>query len=74
MLTDFREVVKGLKHKKLREPTTKLCPKCGSKKISLTNSLGTYPGLYGIAPRQYICPECGYNGPLVMEQTKEETG
>ena len=75
ILADFREVLKGLKHKKRGEPTINLCPKCGSEKILLTNSLGTYPGLYGIAPRQYVCPECGYKGPIVMEQTKkEETG
>jgi len=75
ILADFREVLKELKHKKIGEATIKLCPKCGSKKISFTNSLGTYPGLYGMAPRQYICPECGYKGPIVMEQTKtEETG
>ncbi|MHC3129011.1 MAG: hypothetical protein IBV52_02925 [Candidatus Bathyarchaeota archaeon] len=74
ILADFRGVLKELKHKKRGEATINLCPKCGNKKISLTNSLGTYPGLYGIAPRQYICPECGYKGPIVMEQTKEETG
>jgi predicted RNA-binding Zn-ribbon protein involved in translation (DUF1610 family) len=74
-LSDFREVIKELKHKKLGEDIINLCPKCGSKKIALS-SLGTYPGLYGIAPRQYICPECGYKGPIVMEQTKtdKETG
>ncbi|MGD2066535.1 MAG: hypothetical protein PVI43_05135 [Candidatus Bathyarchaeota archaeon] len=69
-LSDFREVIKELKHKERGKETVNLCPKCGSKKIALTNNLGTYPGLYGIAPRQYICPECGYNGPIVMEQTK----
>jgi ssDNA-binding Zn-finger/Zn-ribbon topoisomerase 1 len=68
-LSDFREVIKELKHKELDEKTINLCPKCGSPKIYLS-SLSTYPGLYGIAPRQYVCPECGYNGPIVMEQTK----
>jgi predicted RNA-binding Zn-ribbon protein involved in translation (DUF1610 family) len=73
-LSDFREVIKELKHKKRDEATINVCPKCGSKKIVLS-SLGTYPGLYGIAPSQYICPECGYQGPIVMEQTKtEKTG
>jgi ssDNA-binding Zn-finger/Zn-ribbon topoisomerase 1 len=68
-LSNFREVIKELKHKELDEETIKLCPKCGSKKIAY-NSLSAYPGLYGMAPRKYVCPECGYNGPLVMEQTK----
>ena len=76
ILTDFREVVKGLKHKKLGAATTKLCPKCGSPKITLSSGFDAYPRLYGITPRRYVCVECGYNGPLVMEQTKkeEETG
>ncbi len=68
-LSDFREVIKELKHKERGEETINICPKCGSKKIYLS-SLSTYPGLYGIAPSQYICPECGYTGPIVMEQTK----
>ena len=74
ILADFREVLKKLKHKKVGEATTKLCPKCGSKKISLSSGFDTYPRMYGITPRQYVCAECGYKGPIVMEQTKEETG
>jgi len=69
ILADFREVLKELKHKKVSEATINLCPKCGSKKISHTDSR-----LYGITPRQYVCAECGYTGPIVMELTKEETG
>jgi len=67
LLADFREVLKGLKHKKVGEATINVCPKCGSKKISDTNSW-----LYGITPRQYVCAECGYTGPIVMELTKTE--
>ncbi len=73
ILADFREVVKGLKHKNPSATTIKLCPKCGSQKITLSNGF-TYPQLYGITPRRYICVECGYNGPIFMEQTKEEKG
>jgi predicted RNA-binding Zn-ribbon protein involved in translation (DUF1610 family) len=72
ILADFREVVKGLKHKKISDPTTKLCPKCGSQKIALSSGFDTYPRLYGITPRRYVCWECGYNGPLIIEQTKEK--
>lgn len=70
-LSNFREVINKLKHKKRSEETTNLCPRCGSPKIYIS-SLSSYPGLYGIAPRQYICLECGYIGPIVMEQTKTE--
>jgi len=71
-LSDFREVIKELKHKKRGEATVNLCPRCESPKISLTSNLGTYPGLYGIAPRKYVCPDCGYTGPIVLEQTKTQ--
>jgi predicted RNA-binding Zn-ribbon protein involved in translation (DUF1610 family) len=73
-LADFREVVKELKRKKLGEHTTKLCPKCGSPEITISSGFDAYPRLFGITPERYVCVECGYNGPLVLEQTKEETG
>ena len=73
ILADFRELLKELKHKKRGEATTNLCPKCGSKKISFSSGFDIYPRMYGITPRKYVCAECGYNGPIVMEQTKEET-
>ena len=70
ILADFREVLKGLKHKKRGEATINVCPKCGSKNIFYTNRW-----LYGITPTQYECADCGYKGPIVMELTKtEETG
>jgi predicted RNA-binding Zn-ribbon protein involved in translation (DUF1610 family) len=72
ILADFREVLKELKHKKAGEATINLCPKCGSKKILLSSGFDTYPRMYGITPRQYVCAECGYKGPIVMERTKKE--
>jgi len=72
-LADFREVLKELKHKKRGEATTKLCPKCGSHNITISSCFGTYPQMFGITPRKYVCAECGYNGSIVMEQPKEET-
>ena len=73
ILSDFRDVLKGLKHKKRSEATVNVCPKCGSKNLSFTSGLETYPGLYGIAPKQYLCTECGYKGPIVLEQPKEDS-
>ena len=69
---NFREVMKELKHKKYGESSTQLCPKCASPKISINSKSDLYPNLYGITPRKYICSECGYNGPLVLEKIKEE--
>jgi len=72
-LANFREVIKGMKHKKRGEATANFCPKCESPKILLSSGLGTYPRLYGITPEEYVCPECGYKGPIVLEKPKEET-
>ena len=69
---NFREVIKELKHKKIGESSTQLCPKCASPKISIDSGSGTYPKLYGITPSKYVCSNCGYKGPIVLEQTKEE--
>jgi C4-type Zn-finger protein len=71
ILADFREVIKGLKHKKRGEATINVCPKCRSPKILLSSGFDTYPRMYGITPRKYVCKECGYSGVLIMEQIKE---
>ena len=73
IIADFREVIRELKHKKRGEVTTKLCPKCGSPKISLSSGFDIYPRMYGITPGQYVCSKCSYRGSIVIEQTKEET-
>ena len=69
---NFRDVIKGLKHEKSGEAKTKLCPKCTSPRLSISSGPDTYPRLYGITPGYYICSECGYKGPIVLEQIKED--
>ena len=69
---NFREVIKGLKHRNSAEAITKLCPKCASTKISIDSGSGTYLKLYGVTPTKYVCSNCGYNGPIILEQTKED--
>lgn len=69
-LADFREVIKELKHKKRGEATTKVCPKCQSPRIKISSGVDVYPRFYGLTPGHYVCLDCGYKGPLIMEQTK----
>jgi predicted RNA-binding Zn-ribbon protein involved in translation (DUF1610 family) len=63
-LNGVRDVFKNTKHKKI---TTIYCPKCASKKIHIYNSLS-----YGFTTKLYLCDECGYNGPIIMELEKVE--
>ena len=72
ILSDFIEVIKELRHKKREENTINFCPKCNSKKISISNSFDIYPRMYGITPIKYVCLKCGYNGSIVLERTEEK--
>jgi predicted RNA-binding Zn-ribbon protein involved in translation (DUF1610 family) len=64
LLRDIREVFKTLKR---RRPSKIYCPRCGSSKIHLSSSLD-----YWLTPKKYVCENCGYVGPIVMELEKEE--
>jgi len=66
MLKSIREIFKTIK---FRKPAKKYCPRCGSPRIHLSSSLD-----YGITPKKYVCENCGYRGPLVMEIEKEDRG
>ncbi len=59
MLKDVREVIKSLKHGK---PTKIYCPRCCSPKIDLSSELDIW-----LTPKKYLCENCGYTGPIVME-------
>ena len=72
IFANFREVIKELKHSNHKEKTVNVCPRCASPKISLITGSDTYPQLYGITPSQYVCSNCGYRGPLVLEKTVEK--
>jgi predicted RNA-binding Zn-ribbon protein involved in translation (DUF1610 family) len=65
LLENVREVFKTLKH---RKPSKIYCPRCGSPKISLYSSLD-----FWLTPKKYVCKNCGYIGPIVMELEKEES-
>jgi predicted RNA-binding Zn-ribbon protein involved in translation (DUF1610 family) len=65
LLQDIREVLGMLKR---RKPSKIYCPKCGSAKIRLSHSLD-----YWLTPPKYLCENCGYVGPIVMELEKEES-
>ncbi|MEM1540559.1 MAG: hypothetical protein QXJ07_04170 [Candidatus Bathyarchaeia archaeon] len=64
ILQNICDVLKILKH---RSPSKIYCPKCGSPRIHLSSSL-----IYWLTPKKYVCEDCEYFGPIVMEIEKEE--
>jgi hypothetical protein len=64
MLQNVREVLKSLKHGK---PSKIYCPRCCSSKIFLSSGLDIW-----LTPKKYVCKNCGYIGPVIMEIEKEE--
>jgi len=68
ILQNIREVLRTLKHS---SPARIYCPRCGSSRLHLSSGLD-----YWLTPKKYICEDCGYVGPIVMELEKscEETG
>jgi ssDNA-binding Zn-finger/Zn-ribbon topoisomerase 1 len=65
ILKDLSEILRSMKR---RKQTIKLCPKCGSPKLRLSSSFDIW-----LTPEQYVCKNCGYKGPIIMEiEEKEE--
>jgi len=63
-LKEVGEVAKSLKHGRQSKI---YCPICGSPEISLLTSYN-----YMLGPGKYVCKNCGYCGPIIMELEKEE--
>jgi predicted RNA-binding Zn-ribbon protein involved in translation (DUF1610 family) len=63
-LQNVREVLKSLKH---RKPTKIYCPKCCSPKIKMHSTFDLW-----LTPQKYVCDNCGYIGPIILELEKEE--
>ena len=64
LLGDIRDVLKSLKH---RKPSKVYCPKCASPNIHVSSGFD-----YWLVPVKYVCDNCGYTGPMIMELEKEE--
>ena len=64
LLENVREVFKTLKH---RKPSKIYCPRCCSSKMRLYSGLDLW-----LTPRKYVCNNCGYVGPIVMELEPEK--
>jgi predicted RNA-binding Zn-ribbon protein involved in translation (DUF1610 family) len=65
LLGDIWDILKSLKH---RRPSKAYCPKCASPNIHLSKGSD-----YCLIPMKYVCENCGYTGPIVMELEKKES-
>ncbi len=63
----FQNIGAALRTLKRRQPSKMFCPRCGGSKIHLSSVFDSW-----LMPRSYICDECGYTGPIIMELEKEE--
>ena len=48
--------------KKKKTIRIKVCPICGSRNIKLSSAFDGW-----LTPETYICLQCGYSGPIVLE-------
>ncbi|MEM2568844.1 MAG: hypothetical protein QXT67_02745 [Candidatus Bathyarchaeia archaeon] len=43
------------------------CPRCESRNIELSSKFDAW-----LMPKRYVCKDCGYIGPIVLEIDREE--
>jgi len=61
----LRSLVGKLSWKAPSTKSIKCCPRCGSPKIKLSSRFDVW-----LTPEQYICENCGYKGPIVLERER----
>jgi len=44
-----------------------ICHRCGSTRLSLSSKMDAW-----LTPKMYVCADCGYMGPIILEIEKEE--
>jgi len=70
MKMGFSEVLRGLKRGSSRKRNRVLvCPRCKSRNIELSSKFDVW-----LMPKRYICKDCGYVGPIVLEISSNEDG
>jgi predicted RNA-binding Zn-ribbon protein involved in translation (DUF1610 family) len=54
--------------KQLKQPKkVEVCPRCGSVNIRLSSNLDVW-----LTPKRYVCQDCGYVGPIVLELEEDK--
>jgi predicted RNA-binding Zn-ribbon protein involved in translation (DUF1610 family) len=50
-----------------RPKKVEVCPRCGSINIRLSSKLDIW-----LTPKRYVCQDCGYVGPIVLELEEDK--
>jgi len=68
-LKQLRLLLRKIRWRSPSSKSLKVCPRCGSINIRFSSKLDAW-----LTPKQYVCDDCGYVGPIVLEieETKEE--
>ncbi|MEM2399532.1 MAG: hypothetical protein QXW55_06185 [Candidatus Bathyarchaeia archaeon] len=64
----FSEVLRNIKLRLSYSGNRALyCPTCGSRNVRLSSKFDVW-----LMPKRYVCEDCGYIGPIVLEIEAEE--
>jgi len=69
-LGTIRRLLSLVKELKWEAPSSKIvkcCPRCGGSNIRLFSKLDVW-----LTPEQYVCEDCGYKGPIVLERAIDD--
>jgi len=60
-------MIKKIKWKGKASDKVIVCPRCGSTHLTLSSKMDAW-----LTPRKYLCKDCGYVGPIVLEIEKDQ--
>ena len=59
---------RNIKTQPQRPKKVEVCPRCGSTNIKLSSKFDAW-----LMPKQYVCYDCGYNGPIILELEEDQS-
>jgi len=62
-----RSIFRGVRWRSPSAKSVKACPRCGSLNVQLSSKFDIW-----LTPEQYICKDCGYRGPIIVEVEEEK--
>ncbi|MEM3088706.1 MAG: hypothetical protein QXP20_06300 [Candidatus Bathyarchaeia archaeon] len=63
----LRDLLNVLRKMKRSSSFQFACPRCNSQKIHISSKFDVW-----LTPEQYVCENCGYMGPIVLQLEKDK--